>query len=175
MCPTDFSFGAPPRVSRRSPVNSSFGNPRILLSERPPTMAYRMKMFKSQKPSSVDLRDLRVSDFKRVPGFNYVSAEDEHTDNSLCALTSERRGPSTRQTACKSTRFPRDRRTSRRRVCQHAENVSERHVRLVCPAIRPRLGHVASRRRDSEQAAERAPVRHVGSGGSAERVLLNLT
>ena len=140
-----------------------------------PTMAYRMKMFKSQKPSSVDLRDLRVSDFKRVPGFNYVSAEDEHTDNSLCALTSERRGPSTRQTACKSTRFPRDRRTSRRRVCQHAENVSERHVRLVCPAIRPRLGHVASRRRDSEQAAERAPVRHVGSGGSAERVLLNLT
>ena len=42
-------------------------------------MAYRMKMFKSQKPSSVDLRDLRVSDFKRVPGFNYVSAEDEHT------------------------------------------------------------------------------------------------
>ena len=37
----------------------------------------------SQKPSSVDLR---VSDFKRVPGFNYVSAEDEHTDNSLCAL-----------------------------------------------------------------------------------------
>ncbi|EOD08076.1 hypothetical protein EMIHUDRAFT_249220 [Emiliania huxleyi CCMP1516] len=46
-------------------------------------MAYRMKMFKSQKPSSVDLRDLRVSDFKRVPGFNYVSAEDEHTDNSL--------------------------------------------------------------------------------------------
>ena len=65
-------------------------------------MAYRMKMFKSQKPSSVDLRDLRVSDFKRVPGFNYVSAEDEHTDNSLCALTSERRRPSTRQTACKS-------------------------------------------------------------------------
>ena len=46
-------------------------------------MAYRMKMFKSQKPSSVDLR---VSDFKRVSGFNYVSAEDEHTDNSLCAL-----------------------------------------------------------------------------------------
>ena len=46
-------------------------------------MAYRMKMFKSQKPSSVDLR---VSDFKRVPGFNYVlsvSAEDEHTYNSL--------------------------------------------------------------------------------------------
>ena len=49
-------------------------------------------MFKSQKPSSVDLR---VSDFKRVPGFNYVlsvSAEDEHTYNSR-ALTSERRGP----------------------------------------------------------------------------------
>ena len=48
-------------------------------------MAYRMKMFKSQKPSSVDLR---VSDFKRVPGFNYVlsvSAEDEHTYNSLCS------------------------------------------------------------------------------------------
>jgi len=42
-------------------------------------------MFKSQKPSSVDLR---VSDFKRVPGFNYVlsvSAEDEHTYNSLCS------------------------------------------------------------------------------------------
>ena len=39
----------------------------------------------SQKPSSVDLR---VSDFKRVPGFNYVlpvSAEDEHTYNSLCS------------------------------------------------------------------------------------------
>ena len=34
-----------------------------------PTMAYRMRMFMSQKPSSVDLR---VSDFKRVPGFNYV-------------------------------------------------------------------------------------------------------
>ena len=93
MCPTDFSFGAPPRVSRRSPVNSSFGF-KILLSERPPraprcchqrTMLYRMKMFKSQKPSSVDLR---VSDFKRVPGFNYVlpvSAEDEHTYNSLCS------------------------------------------------------------------------------------------
>ena len=32
-------------------------------------MAYRMKMFKSQKPSSFDLR---VSDFKRIPGFNYV-------------------------------------------------------------------------------------------------------
>ena len=48
-------------------------------------MAYRMKMFKSQKPSSVDLR---VSDFKRVPGFNYVlsvSAEDEHTYDSLCS------------------------------------------------------------------------------------------
>ena len=42
-------------------------------------MAYRMKMFKSQKPSSFDLR---VSDFKRIPGFNYVlsvSTEDEHT------------------------------------------------------------------------------------------------
>ena len=39
----------------------------------------------SQKPSSVDLR---VSDFKRVPGFNYVlsvSAEDEHTYDSLCS------------------------------------------------------------------------------------------
>ena len=48
-----------------------------------PTMAYRMRMFMSQKPSSVDLR---VSDFKRVPGFNYVlsvSTEDEHTYNSL--------------------------------------------------------------------------------------------
>ena len=46
-------------------------------------MAYRMKMFKSQKPSSFDLR---VSDFKRIPGFNYVlsvSTEDEHTYNSL--------------------------------------------------------------------------------------------
>ena len=33
-------------------------------------MAYnRMKMLKSQKPSSFDLR---VSDFKRIPGFNYV-------------------------------------------------------------------------------------------------------
>ena len=175
MCPTDFSFGAPPRVSRRSPVNSSFGNCKILLSERPPTMAYRMKMFKSQKPSSFDLR---VSDFKRIPGFNYVlpvSAEDASTRTTRCALTSERRGPSTRQTACKSTRFPRDRRTSRRRLSTCRRRVSERHVRLVCPAIRPRLGHVASRRRDSEQAAERAPVRHVGSGGSAERVLLNLT
>ena len=39
----------------------------------------------SQKPSSVDLR---VSDFKRVPGFNYVLpvlAEDEHTYDSLCS------------------------------------------------------------------------------------------
>ena len=39
----------------------------------------------SQKPSSVDLR---VSDFKRVPGFNYVlsvSTEDDHTYNSLCS------------------------------------------------------------------------------------------
>ena len=48
-------------------------------------MAYRMRMFMSQKPSSVDLR---VSDFKRVPGFNYVlsvSTEDEHTYNSLCS------------------------------------------------------------------------------------------
>ena len=47
-------------------------------------MAYRMKMFKSQKPSSFDLR---VSDFKRIPGFNCVlsavSTEDEHTYNSL--------------------------------------------------------------------------------------------
>ena len=42
-----------------------------------------MKMFKSQKPRSFDLR---VSDFKRIPGFNYVlsvSTEDEHTYNSL--------------------------------------------------------------------------------------------
>ena len=48
-------------------------------------MAYRMRMFMSQKPSSVDLR---VSDFKRVPGFNYVLpvlAEDEHTYDSLCS------------------------------------------------------------------------------------------
>ena len=48
-------------------------------------MAYRMKMFMSQKPSSVDLR---VSDFKRIPGFNYVlsvSTEDDHTYNSLCS------------------------------------------------------------------------------------------
>ena len=45
------------------------------------TMAYRMKMFKSQKPSSFDLR---VSDFKRIPGFNYVlSVSTEHTYNSL--------------------------------------------------------------------------------------------
>ena len=39
----------------------------------------------SQKPSSVDLR---VSDFKRVPGFNYVLsvlAEDERTYDSLCS------------------------------------------------------------------------------------------
>ena len=46
-------------------------------------MAYRMKMFKSQKPSSFDLR---VSDFKRIPGFNDVLpvlTEDEHTYNSL--------------------------------------------------------------------------------------------
>ena len=182
MCPTDFSFGAPPRVSRRSPVNSSFGF-KILLSERPPraprcchqrTMLYRMKMFKSQKPSSVDLRASPTS--RGFPASTMCCLRRRtSTRTTRCALTSERRGPSTRQTACKSTRFPRDRRTSRRRVCQHAENVSERHVRLVCPAIRPRLGHVASRRRDSEQAAERAPVRHVGSGGSAERVLLNLT
>ena len=44
-----------------------------------------MRMFMSQKPSSVDLR---VSDFKRVPGFNYVLpvlAEDEHTYDSLCS------------------------------------------------------------------------------------------
>ena len=56
-------------------------------------MAYRMKMFKSQKPSSFDLR---VSDFKQIPGFNYVLSvtEDEHTYN--CALRSEMRGPSTR-------------------------------------------------------------------------------
>ena len=49
-------------------------------------MAYRMKMFKSQKPSSFDLR---VSDFKRIPGFNYVlsvSTEDEHTYNSLAQV-----------------------------------------------------------------------------------------
>ena len=45
-----------------------------------------------------------------------------------------------------------------------------------CPSdLGSDMCHVASRRRDSEQAAERAPVRHVGSGGSAERVLLNLT
>ena len=52
-----------------------------------------MKMFKSQKPSSFDLR---VSDFKQIPGFNYVLSvtEDEHTYN--CALRSEMRGPSTR-------------------------------------------------------------------------------
>ena len=38
-------------------------------------------MFKSQKPSSFDLR---VSDFKRIPGFNYVlSVSTEHTYNSL--------------------------------------------------------------------------------------------
>ena len=64
-----------------------------------PTMAYRMRMFMSQKPSSVDLR---VSDFKRVPGFNYVLpvlAEDEHTCTTRCALISERRGPSTRKAA----------------------------------------------------------------------------
>ena len=50
-----------------------------------PTMAYRMRMFMSQKPSSFDLR---VSDFKRIPGFNYVLpvlAEDEHTYDSLCS------------------------------------------------------------------------------------------
>ena len=110
-----------------------------------PTMAYRMRMFMSQKPSSVDLRDLRVSDFKRVPGFNYVSAEDEHTDNSLCALTSERRGPSTRQTACKSTRFPRDRRTSPRRLSTRCP-----HVRLVIRGLmtekRKHLGIDAGKR-----------------------------
>ena len=41
-------------------------------------------MFKSQKPSSFDLR---VSDFKQIPGFNYVLSvtEDEHTYNSLCS------------------------------------------------------------------------------------------
>ena len=56
-------------------------------------MAYRMKMFKSQKPSSVDLRDLRVSDFKRVPGFNYVlsvSRRRTTTRTTRCALRSER-------------------------------------------------------------------------------------
>ena len=49
-------------------------------------MAYRMKMFKSQKPSSFDLP---FSDFKRIPGFNYVlsvlsfflSVSTEHTYN----------------------------------------------------------------------------------------------
>ena len=40
-----------------------------------------MRMFMSQKPSSFDLR---VSDFKRIPGFNYVlSVSTEHTYNSL--------------------------------------------------------------------------------------------
>ena len=103
-------------------------------------MAYRMKMFKSQKPSSVDLR---VSDFKRVPGFNYVlsvSAEDEHTYNSLCS--------DIREAWAIRVKRPANLRVSRGiegrvgDVCQHAEDVSERHVRLVCPAIRPRLGHV---------------------------------
>ena len=135
MCPTDFSFGAPPRVGK------------FLLSEPPrssyyqPTMAYRMRMFMSQKPSSVDLR---VSDFKRVPGFNYVlsvSTEDEHTYNSLCSDI--RRGVGHQR-----VKRPANLRVSRGiegrvgDVCQHAEDVSERHVRLVCPAIRPRLGHV---------------------------------
>ena len=56
-------------------------------------MAYRMKMFKSQKPSSFDLR---VSDFKRIPGFNYVLpvlAEDEHTHDWHGALTTKKREP----------------------------------------------------------------------------------
>ena len=107
MCHTDFSFGAPPRVKkeRKKTDNPREGwedgtppphRPRVsrrlkvkffFRSARPaaayqPTMAYRMRMFMSQKPSSVDLR---VSDFKRVPGFNYVSAEDEHTYDSLCS------------------------------------------------------------------------------------------
>ena len=64
--------------------NSSFGAPAPRFCCHQPTMAYRMRMFMSQKPSSVDLR---VSDFKRIPGFNYVlsavSTEDEHTYNSM--------------------------------------------------------------------------------------------
>ena len=43
-------------------------------------MAYRMKMFKSQKPSSLDLR---VSDFKRIPGFNYVLEYELETGSKL--------------------------------------------------------------------------------------------
>ena len=44
-------------------------------------------MLKSQKPSSFDLR---VSDFKQIPGFNcvlsvYCDGGDEHTYNSLCS------------------------------------------------------------------------------------------
>ena len=45
-----------------------------------PTMAYRMRMFKSQKPSSLDLR---VSDFKRIPGFNYVLEYELETGSKL--------------------------------------------------------------------------------------------
>ena len=47
-------------------------------------------MFMSQKPSSVDLR---VSDFKRIPGFNYVlsvSRRRTTTRTTRCALRSER-------------------------------------------------------------------------------------
>ena len=43
-------------------------------------MAYRMRMFKSQKPSSLDLR---VSDFKRIPGFNYVLEYELETGSKL--------------------------------------------------------------------------------------------
>ena len=43
-------------------------------------MAYRMRMFKSQKPSSLDLR---VSDFKRIPGFNCVLEYELETGSKL--------------------------------------------------------------------------------------------
>ena len=147
MCPTDFSFGAPPRVSRRSPVNSSFGF-KILLSERPPraprcchqrTMLYRMKMFKSQKPSSVDLRASPTSRGFPASTMCCLCRRRTSTRTTRCALTSERRGPSTRQTACKSTRFPRDRRTSRRRL-----STRRRCFRASCPFGVP--GHPTSAR-----------------------------
>ena len=51
-----------------------------------------------QEPEALVI-DLRVSDFKQIPGFNCVLSvtEDEHTYNSLCSEDPRlMRGPSTR-------------------------------------------------------------------------------
>jgi len=63
-----------------------------------------MKMFMSQKPSSVDLR---VSDFKRIPGFNYVlsvSRRRTTTRTTRCALRSERAKEKTVGDRCRTSR-----------------------------------------------------------------------